>query len=79
MNRDEPCHKRGGTVDNLGDPGCFVLNRLMSPVVLKCLKQPGLRLSNTVVNRNDAGSSRVSTGTASERYRCVPGTSLSPP
>ena len=37
MNRDEPCHNRGGTVDNLGDPGGTVLNRLMSPVVLKCL------------------------------------------
>ena len=21
MIRDEPCHKRGGTVDNFGDPG----------------------------------------------------------
>ena len=21
MIRDEPCHNRGGTVDNLGDPG----------------------------------------------------------
>ena len=42
MNRGEPCHNRGGTVDNLGDPGWTVLNRLMSPVVLKCLKQPGV-------------------------------------
>ena len=46
MNRDEPCHNRGGTVDNLGDPGWTVLNRLMSPVVLKCFKQPGLTGSN---------------------------------
>ena len=46
MIRDEPCHNRGGTVDNLGDPGWTVLNRLMSPVVLKCLKQPGLTGSN---------------------------------
>ena len=46
MIRDEPCHNRGGTVDNLGDPGGTVLNRLMSPVVLKCLKQPGLTGSN---------------------------------
>ena len=46
MIRDEPCHNRGGTVDNLGDPGWTVLNQLMSPVVLKCLKQPGLTGSN---------------------------------
>ena len=46
MNRDEPCHNRGGTVDNLGDPGGTVLNRLMSSVVLKCLKQPALTGSN---------------------------------
>ena len=37
---------RGDTVDNLGDPGRTVLNWLMSPVVLKCLKQPGLTGSN---------------------------------
>ena len=46
MNRDEPCHNRCAIVDNLGDPGWTVLNRLMSPVVLKCLKQPGLTGSN---------------------------------
>ena len=40
--RDEPCHNPDGTVDNLGDPGWTVLNRLMSLVVLKCLKQPGV-------------------------------------
>ena len=46
MIRDEPCHNRGGTVDNFGDPGLTVLNRLMSPVVVKCLKQPELTGSN---------------------------------
>ena len=55
-----------------------MLNRLMSPVVLKCLKQPGVT-GKTVkyrVNRDDAGSNRVSTGTASgdtDAFREHPG------
>ena len=65
MNRVEPAHV----------PGCF-----------KMVKTTGThreynrgRLSNTVINRVDAGSNRVSTGTASGRYRRIPGTSVSPP
>ena len=38
MNRDEPCHNRGGTVDNLGDPGWTVLNRVKPAHVPGCFK-----------------------------------------
>ena len=38
MNRDEPCHNRGGTVDNLGDPGWTVLNRVKPAHVAGCFK-----------------------------------------
>ena len=75
-------------MDNLGDPEWTVLNRVKPAHVPGCFKmfkttgthreQPG-RLSNTVINREDAGSNRVSTGTASGGYRRNPGTSVSPP
>ena len=90
MNRDEPCHNRGATVDNLGELGGTVLNRVEPANVPGCFKMfkttgthreymlPG-RLSNTVINREDAGSNRVSTGTASGRNRRNPGTTVSPP
>ena len=38
MNRDEPCHNRGGTLDNLGDPGWTVLNRVKPAHVPGCFK-----------------------------------------
>ena len=38
MIRDEPCHNRGGTVDNLGDPGRTMLNRVKPAHVLGCFK-----------------------------------------
>ena len=38
MNRDEPCHNRGSTVDNLGDPGWTVLNRVKPAHVPGCFK-----------------------------------------
>ena len=75
-------------MDNLGDPGGTVLNRVEPAHVLGGFKmfkttethqEYPERLSNTVINREDAGRNRVSTGTASGRYRRSPGTSVSPP
>ena len=38
MIRDEPCHNRGGTVDNLGGPGLTGLNRVKPAHVPGCFK-----------------------------------------
>ena len=64
MNRVEPAYV----------PGCFKMFKTTGTH-----REEPARLSNTVVNWDDAGSNFVSSWTASRRYWRILGTSLSPP